>query len=146
MKRFLIALAIVFGLLAALIIVATFDSLRRPCGSELGCAHVAEVRLLSETEVAQWAMDTMMKDKSITTVTPNDDTNNSLGVNTWTALPRGRGAAPLAGYLKESNTNFYYCWDSKGNVYAQNKTDGVRAEPKDADKQRPCKKNPSGPS
>ena len=91
-------------------------------------------------------MNAMMKARSITTVTPNDDTNNSLGVNTWTGLPQGLNATPLAGYLRKSKTHFYYCWDSKGNVYAQNKTDGVKAEHDDAEKQRPCKKTTWDPS
>ena len=84
----------------------------------------------------------MKEDKNITTVTPNDDTTGSLGVNTWTNLPAGPGAASLDGYLRKAKTHFYYCWDGKGEVYAQNKKDGVRAVPKDAEKQRPCKKTP----
>jgi len=48
----------------------------------------------------------------------------------------------LDGYLINARTKYYFCWDSKGNVYAQNKKDGVKAEPDDAEKQRPCKKAP----
>ena len=63
-------------------------------------------------------------------------------MNVWTALPTGPDAASLDGYLKKAMTRFYYCWDSKGNVYAQNKRDGVGAEPKEAEIQRPCKLAP----
>ncbi len=87
-------------------------------------------------------MNAMMADKNITTVLANNDITGSLGVNTWTGLPGGPDAAALDGYLRKATTKFYYCWDSEGNVYAQNKKDGVRAEPKDAEKQRPCKKTP----
>ena len=113
------------------------------CPGGLGCSDWgAEVAMVAERETAQTAMNAMMADKNITTVTPNDDTNNSLGVNTWTDLPEGPGAASLDGLLRKPTTFFYYCWDSKGNVYTQNKKDGVRAEPDDAKKQRPCKKAP----
>ena len=99
--------------------------------------------LTAERETVQTAMYAMMADKNITTVTPNDDTNNSLGENTWTGLPAGAGSASLDAYLKRTPTTFYYCWDSRGKVYPQNRTDGVRAEPDDAAIQRPCKKMPT---
>ena len=98
-----------------------------------------EGALAAETELMQTAMDAMMADQNITTVTPNDDTTGSLGVNTWTAMPEGPNAAPLNGLLRKATTRFYYCWDSKGNVYAQTKTDGMRATPEDAGQQRPCR-------
>ena len=102
----------------------------------------AEGAMVTEQELVQAAMYAMMADKSITTVTPNDDTNNSLGVNTWTDLPEGPDTASLYAYIKKTTTQYYYCWDSKGIVYAQNKTDGVRAAPDDAKNQRLCKKTP----
>ena len=99
--------------------------------------------LTAERETVQTAMYAMMADKNIKTVTPNDDTNNSLGENTWTGLPAGAGSASLDAYLKRTPTTFYYCWDSRGEVYPQNRTDGVRAEPDDAVIQRPCEKMPT---
>ena len=92
----------------------------------------------AETQTVQTAMDTMMADKGITAVTANDLGSLSNGQNTWTALPAGTGAATLDGYLKKSKTKFFYCWDSKGNVYAQNKTDGVIAVPDDAKAAAAC--------
>lgn len=113
------------------------------CPGGLGCSDWgAEGALAAETETMQTAMNAMMVDRKITTVTPNDDTTGSLGVNTWNSMPAGPDAASLDGYLIKATTYFYYCWDSKGNVSAQNKKDGVKAEPKDAEEQRPCKRSP----
>ena len=100
--------------------------------------HRKQGAMLAERETVQTAMNAMMVDRNITTVTPNDNTHSSLGVNTWTGLPEGANTKPLGNYLRKGTTIFYYCWDSKGKVYAQNKKDGVRAEPKYAEKQRLC--------
>ena len=91
-----------------------------------------EGALEAETQTVQTAMDIMMADKGITTVTANDKVTTSNGQNTWTALPAGTGAATLDGYLKKNATKFFYCWDGAGNVYAQNSVDGVKAIPADA--------------
>lgn len=91
-----------------------------------------EGALKAETETVQSAMNAMMADKGIVAVTANDKGTISNGQNTWTALPAGTGAETLDNYLKKSKTKFFYCWDSKGNVYAQNKSDGVIAVPEDA--------------
>ena len=97
-----------------------------------------EGALEAETETVQTAMDTMMADKGITAVTANNKGTLSNGQNTFTALPAGTGAATLDGYLKKTTTKFFYCWDAKGNVYAQNKTDGVKAVPTDAKAAAAC--------
>ena len=91
-----------------------------------------EGALEAETQTVQTAMDTMMAEQRITTVTANDKGTISNGQNTWTALPAGTGAATLDAYLKKNATKFYYCWDGSGNVYAQNSVDGVKAVPADA--------------
>ena len=95
-----------------------------------------EGALKAETETIQSAMNAMMADKGIVAVTANDKGTTSNGQNTWTALPTGTGtgagAGTLDGYLKKNSTKFFYCWDSKGNACAQNKTDGVEAVPDDA--------------
>ncbi len=91
-----------------------------------------EGALKAETETVQSAMNAMMADKGIVAVTANDKDTTSNGQNTWTALPAGTGAATLDGYLKKNGTKFFYCWDTKGNVYAQNKTDGVADDAKAA--------------
>jgi len=108
-----------------------------------GCSNPGtEGPLAAERETVQTAMNAMMADQGITTVIPNDNTTKGLGVNAWTSLPKGANAASLDAYLRNTTTLFYYCWDRMGNVYAQNKKDGVRAEPKDAGQQRPCKQPP----
>ena len=84
-----------------------------------------EGALKAETETIQSAMNAMMADKGIVAVTANDKGTTSNGQNTWTALPAGTGTGTLDAYLKKNSTKFFYCWGSKGNVYAQNKTDGV---------------------
>ena len=139
MKGILKQVAIVVGILAALIIVSVITVCPASGGGDY---RPPQAVLNLETEMMQSAMNAMMADKKITTVTPNDDTNNSLGVNTWRAMPEGPDASSLYAYLIKTTTKYYYCWDSKGNVYAQNKEDGVVAEPKDAEKQRPCKRAP----
>ena len=91
-----------------------------------------EGALKAETETIQSAMNAMMADKGIVAVTANDKGTTSNGQNTWPALPAGTGAGTLDGYLKKNSTKFFYCWDSKGNACAQNKTDGVEAVPDEA--------------
>ena len=97
-----------------------------------------EGALEAETETVQTAMDTMMADNGIVAVTANDKGTTSNGQNTWTALPAGTGAATLDGYLKKTTTKFFYCWEDKGNVYAQKVTDGVKAVPADAKAAAAC--------
>ena len=93
-----------------------------------------EGALKAETETIQSAMNVMMADKGIVAVTTNDKGTTSNGQNTWTALLAGT----LDDYLKKNSTKFFYCWDSKGNVYAQNKTAGVEAVPDDAKAAAAC--------
>ena len=97
-----------------------------------------EGALKAETETVQSAMNAMMADKGIVAVTANDKGTTSNGQNTWTALPAGTGADTLDNYLKKNKTKFFYCWDTKGNVYAQNKTDGVIVVPDDAKAAAAC--------
>ena len=85
--------------------------------------------LEAETQTVQTAMDTMMAENGITTVTVNDETTTSNWQNTWTALPAGTGVLILDGYLKKTTTKFFFCWDGAGNIYAQNSVDGVKAVP-----------------
>ena len=94
-----------------------------------------EGALRSEIETIQSAMNAMMADKGIVVVTANDKGTTSNDQNTWTA---STGAGTLDGYLKKNSAKFFYCWDSKGNVCAQNKTDGVEAVPGDAKAAAAC--------
>ncbi len=101
-----------------------------------------EGALKAETETIQSAMNAMMADKGIVTVTANDKGTTSNGQNTWTALPAGTGAETLDGYLKKNKTKFFYCWVTKGNVYGQNKTDGLVAVPDDSKAAAACATSP----
>ncbi len=96
----------------------------------------------AETAAVQTAMDVMMVENKLVTVSANDNITGGFGVNTWTALPEGPNASSLDSYLQSDITTYYYCWDSKGNVYIVNKKDGGRGEDDSPEKQRPCKKPP----
>jgi prepilin-type N-terminal cleavage/methylation domain-containing protein len=127
----LIELLVVIGIIVALAAI-TVPLLTKFAGKG------DEGALAAETETIQSAMNAMMADKGIVAVTANDKGTTSNGQNTWTALPAGTGAATLDDYLKKSKTKFFYCWDDKDNVYAQNKTDGVAAVPEDAKAAAAC--------
>ena len=119
----LIELVVVIGIIAALTGV-TFFAVNK--FSERG----DEGALNAETELVQSAMYAMMADKKITTVTKNDNTGTADdGVKAWTSLPT---EGKLEDYLKKPNTKFYYCWDTKGNVWGLNAADNVKATPKTA--------------
>ena len=127
----LIELLVVIGIIVALAAI-TVPLVTRFAG------RGDEGALEAETESVQTAMNLMMTDKAIVAVTANDKGTTSNGQNTWTALPAGTGAETLDGYLKKTTTKFFYCWDDKGNVYAQNKTDGIKAIPDDAKAAAAC--------
>ncbi len=84
-----------------------------------GCSDSNLSPMQVERESVQVAMNAMMPHKKITTVTPNDDSNNSLGVNTWTALPAGPGTEPLASYLWSATSVYFYCHDELGRITQQ---------------------------
>ena len=121
----LIELLVVIGIIVALAVI-TVPLVTKFAGKG------DEGALTAETETVQTAMNSMIADKGIVAVTANDKGTTSNGQNSWIALPAGTGAGTLDDYMKKSKTKFFYCWDSKGNVYAQNKTDGVIAVPYDA--------------
>ena len=61
-------------------------------------------------------MIAMMFDRKLTTV---DDHTTGPAVNTWNGF-LGPGAVPLNNYLKVIPTQYYYCWDAKGNTWPRN--------------------------
>ncbi|MBI4201859.1 MAG: type II secretion system protein [Chloroflexi bacterium] len=67
----------------------------------------------SEKATLQSAMDTMMADKGITTVTSN---STAAAVNDFTADPV---EGPLEPYLRENPTAYYYCWSVTGKITEQ---------------------------
>ena len=127
----LIELLVVIGIIVALASITAPQVTKFAGQGDVGA-------LEAETETVQSAMSAMMADKGITTVAANDEGTTSNGQNTWTPLPAGTGAATLDGYLTKNSTKFFYCWDSKGIVYAQNKMDGLKAVPADAKAAASC--------
>ena len=78
--------------------------------------------MAAERETVQTAMNAMMAEQDITTVT--GVINPAAATNAWTALPAGAGSAVLFGsagnrYLKTGTTDYYYCWTAGGEVYAR---------------------------
>jgi len=120
----LIQLLVVTGIIVALAAI-TVPLVTKFAGKGDEGALEAE----TETETIQSAMNAVMADKGIVAVTANDKGTTSNGQNSWPALPAGTGAGTLDSHLKENSTKFFYYWDSKCNVYTQNKTDGVEAVP-----------------
>ena len=81
--------------------------------------------MAAERETIQTAMNAMMAEQDITTVTAV--INPSAATNTWSALPAGAGAAALYGasgaqFLKKDTTRYYYCWTASGEVYTRDAT------------------------
>ena len=71
-----------------------------------------------EGEYVQTAMDSMMADENVTTVTAS-----TVSTDTWSDNPTGPAPSPLyPTYLRESNTICFYCWDSSGRVTRQDKS------------------------
>ena len=113
----LIELVVVIGIIAALTGVTFFAVNKFSDQGDKGALN-------AETELVQSAMYAMMADLKITVVTANDDSNTKSGVQAWTTLPT---EGKLDAYLKKPNTKFYYCWDTKGNIWSQNSADGVNS-------------------
>ena len=131
MKRILKIVAIVVGILAAVIILATALSLISCPG--LGCPDLEETPITAESALVQSAMNAMMADNGLTAI---DGHTIGQAVNEWTGFPTGPGAASLDIYMKKPTTNFYYCWDRNGNLYPRS------ADPDDAEKPGECPQEP----
>ena len=107
----LIELLVVIGIIVALAAI-TIPLVTRFTGSG------KEGALAAETETIQTAMNAMMADQNITVVTAK---TSGSGIKSWTAQPPALGnSAFLSGYLQDSTTTYYYCWEASGEVYAQN--------------------------
>jgi hypothetical protein len=71
----------------------------------------------AEWDMVQAAMDSMLTDKGISSVTRSGDSTND-----WSELPTGPGAAPLAGYMAADTSTYFYCWDETGKVLFQDES------------------------
>lgn len=95
--------------------------------------------MAAERETVQTAMNAMMAEQDITTVTAV--INPAAATNTWSSLPAGTGAAALYGssgaqFLKKGTTNYYYCWTASGEVYSRD------ASPESSDDAGACRTPP----
>jgi len=71
-----------------------------------------------EGEYVQTAMDSMMADQNVTTVTAS-----TVSTDTWSDNPTGLAPSPLyPTYMPKSNTICSYCWDSSGLITRQDKS------------------------
>ena len=73
----------------------------------------------AESETIQTAMDTLLADEGITSVT--GISSGGTATQVWTALPANPGLNNkfLANYLRENTTSFFYCYDGTGKVTQQ---------------------------
>ncbi len=78
----------------------------------------------SEKSTVQLAMDAMLADKGKASVTAEATTSR----NDWTTYPTGpTGTSPLStgGYMSITSTTWFYCWDTKGKITAQQDASGA---------------------
>lgn len=87
-----------------------------------------------EREAVQTAMNSMMTENALVSVTANE---TGAAVNTWSGFPKGEGVESLERYIKDGTTTFYYCWDSKGEVWGRNEN-GQRPTEESAGKPGEC--------
>lgn len=76
-----------------------------------------------EKSSVQTAMDAMMADKGVTSVTAN--TTGSAAVADFGAVPTEAGVGGLAQYIRKNPTKYFYCWDTKGIITNQQKTNAL---------------------
>ena len=109
----LIEMIVVVGIIAVLAAVI-IPNIGKFIGSgETGAKNAESVSV-------QLAMNAMMSDKAITTVTALGSGASSS--NVWTDKPTGTDAAFLSGYLQEDNTKYFYCYDVDGQMTNQHET------------------------
>ena len=130
----LVELLVVIGIIVALAGV-TVPLVTKFTGSGKDGAMAAE------RETVQTAMNAMMAEQDITTVTAV--VALAPAVNDWSAVgsPTGPGALILYGgvgdqYLKKALTTYYYCWTDGGLVYPMDD------DPEISDDAGPCQAPP----
>ena len=86
----------------------------------------------AEWEVIQTGLKAMLSDNAIATVIAHDESTSSIATNTWSALPAGAGARPLAGYLNPldgATSRYFYCYDDKARITQQFDTANACTKP-----------------
>ena len=102
----LVELLVVVGIIVGLAAVIVPNVARFANRGEAGA-------MAAEFSNVQTAMDTMMADKYIETVTANSGVLATAN-KTWSALPLGLGVVPLNTYLKADTSKYFYCWGANG--------------------------------
>ena len=108
----LIEMIVVVGIIAVLAAVIVPN-----IGKFIGSGEAGAMD--AEEESVQTAMNAMMAEQSITTVTALVGPTNSN--NDWSALPAGTGALSLDAYLQSASTVYFYCYGANGQVTQQDK-------------------------
>ena len=108
----LIEMIVVVGIIAVLAAVIVPNM-----GKFIGQGETGAMK--AEKDSVQTAMKAMMADKTITVVTAS--TSGAASIQDWTSLPAGAGTGNLIDYLQSNLTQYFYCYDAKGNITAQNK-------------------------
>lgn len=115
----LVELLVVVGIIVALAAVI-IPSVAQFAGKGTEGAQSAEM------ENVQAAMDTMMADQGVTTMTAHDLGIAATSTNTFASEPQGAGTAFLGptggGYLREDTTIYFYCWSDTGLIVEQTDT------------------------
>ena len=113
----LIEMIVVVGIIAVLAAVIVPN-----IGKFIGSGEAGAKK--AEQESVQTAMNAMMADVAVIKVTASTSGANSI--NNWSALPAedstDPGALPLGGadgYLQNTTTVYFYCYDGTGQVSAQ---------------------------
>ena len=76
----------------------------------------------AEWDAIQTGLKGMLFDNAVSTVIAHDESTASIATNTWSALPAGAGAQPLADYLgllDRATSRYFYCYDDKARVTQQ---------------------------
>ena len=112
----LIEMIVVVGIIAVLAAVIVPN-----IGKFIGSGEAGAMD--AEEEAVQTAMNAMMAEKAITTVTAS--TAAAAKTNSWSALPVGTGSATLDGYLQSATTVYYYCWNGSGQIVSQSNANAI---------------------
>lgn len=112
----LIEMIVVVGIIAVLAAVIVPNVMRFTGSGEQGAKDV-------ELDHVQDAFDLMMAENQVVAITPHDASNFKTATASWNLLPAGgAGVQPLSGYLVNSSTVYYYCFDGTGIVLEQFET------------------------
>ena len=101
---------IVIGLIAAVVGVVLPKA-----GAVLDQGNVGAK--MSERSVVQKTLLVMMATRGITKV--DGMTGKDASINSWESLPAGIRAAPLADYLDDASSVYFYCFNSRGVITQQ---------------------------